>query len=344
MSTRDEYRVGWICALSVECAAAESMLDTVHPPLAIHEYDRNTYIFGSISGHNVVIACLPSGIYGTTSASVVANDMRMSFPYMRFCLIVGIAGGAPSAQYDIRLGDVVVSRPIPGFSGVIQYDYGKALEGGELVHTGSLDKPPMALLTAIARLQAYHELHGNSILNLHEGALRKHPRLRSKFKAPPTADDILFKPQYRHAETCDFERCEERYPDLLEDRPPRRSKRPQVFYGLIACANQVMRDAIKRDTLSQRHGILCFEMEAAGIMDAFPCLVIKGICDYCDSHKNKRWQGYAAISAAAYAKELLSFIPSSSVAGTSVLTPVLDNTYSRILGFDHAPQGHAGQR
>ena len=54
-------------------------------------------------------------------------------------------------------------------------------------------------------------------------------------------------------------------------------------------------------------------MEAAGLMDHFPCLVIRGICDYSDSHKNKRWQPYAAAVAAAYAKELLSLIPVSRV-------------------------------
>ena len=40
-------------------------------------------------------------------------------------------------------------------------------------------------------------------------------------------------------------------------------------------------------------------------MNHFPCLVIRGICDYSDSHKNKEWQGYAAMAAAAYAKDLL---------------------------------------
>ena len=40
-------------------------------------------------------------------------------------------------------------------------------------------------------------------------------------------------------------------------------------------------------------------------MNNVPCLVIRGICDYSDSHKSKEWQGYAAIVAAAYAKDVL---------------------------------------
>jgi nucleoside phosphorylase len=70
-----------------------------------------------------------------------------------------------------------------------------------------------------------------------------------------------------------------------------------------------------RDQISQEPGgLLCFEMEAAGIMQAFPCLVIRGICDFSDSHKNDIWQPYAAASAAAYTKELLYSIPHTSIA------------------------------
>jgi hypothetical protein len=66
-----------------------------------------------------------------------------------------------------------------------------------------------------------------------------------------------------------------------------------------------MKDALIRDKLTSQKDVLCFEMEAAGLMNHFPCLVLRGICDYADSHKNKAWQGYAAMVAAAYAKDLL---------------------------------------
>jgi nucleoside phosphorylase len=70
-----------------------------------------------------------------------------------------------------------------------------------------------------------------------------------------------------------------------------------------------MRNGIERDRISRElGGVLCFEMEAAGLMNTFPCLVIRGICDYSDSHKNKDWQAYAAAVAAVYAKELLGEI------------------------------------
>jgi nucleoside phosphorylase len=77
-----------------------------------------------------------------------------------------------------------------------------------------------------------------------------------------------------------------------------------------------MKDGRTRDQLAGELGILCFEMEAAGLVDTFPCLVIRGICDYADSHKNKQWQEYAAATAAGYAKELLYMVHAVRVADT----------------------------
>lgn len=74
-----------------------------------------------------------------------------------------------------------------------------------------------------------------------------------------------------------------------------------------------MKNGIRRDETAQELNVLCFEMEASGLMGHFPCFVIRGICDYADSHKNNQWQEYAAAVAAAYVKELLSEIPDTSI-------------------------------
>lgn len=85
----------------------------------------------------------------------------------------------------------------------------------------------------------------------------------------------------------------------------RASTDPVIHYGGIASGNQVMKDAASRDDIARELDVMCFEMEAAGLMDIMPCLPIRGICDYSDSHKAKEWQRYAAATAAAYAYELL---------------------------------------
>lgn len=128
MSDPQNYTVGWICAIPTEYVAARAFLDKVHEgPEYVSDRDNNDYTLGKVGRHNVVIAVLPDGEYGTASAASVASDMLHSFPNIRIGLLVGIGGGAPSTDHDIRLGDVVVSSPYGGNSGVFQYDFGKTI-------------------------------------------------------------------------------------------------------------------------------------------------------------------------------------------------------------------------
>src|ERR1700744_1819241 len=145
--SHDEYTVGWVCALPIELAAAQEMLDEEHEDLEQDEHDNNIYSLGRIAEHNVVIVCLPAGLIGNNPAAAVATQMRVAFRSMRFGLMVGIGGGVPSTEADIRLGDVVISQPHQGYGGVIQYDFGKATIGG-FQRTGVLNSPPGILLVA----------------------------------------------------------------------------------------------------------------------------------------------------------------------------------------------------
>ena len=306
--THEDYTVAWICALPLEAAVARAMLDKTHPQLSQSASDDNAYTLGEISGHNIIMACLPLGMYGTVSAATVAAHMRTTFPSIRFGLMVGIGGGVPSANNDIRLGDVVVSKPTGVLSGVVQYDHGKTLASGVFQQIGTMNQPPQVLLNAIARLHADEMLDSNrGIVEVISDVLDMNVDMKALLSRPADEQDRLFNPAYDHPpceDTCI--NCDERQ---LIHRDPRTSDDPQIHYGLIASGNQVMKHGKTRDRLAKEHGMLCFEMEAAGLMNQLPCLVIRGICDYSDSHKNKQWQGYAALAAAAYAKALLSVVP-----------------------------------
>ncbi|GMG13315.1 unnamed protein product [Aspergillus oryzae] len=303
--TRDDYTVAWICALPLEMAAAKAMLDEVHPPLPQPETDHNVYTLGSVGSHNVVVAPLPSGVYGTISAFAVVSHMVSTYSKIRFGLMVGIGGGVPSKSADIRLGDVVISKPTATSTGVIQYDYGKTLRDGRFQHTGSLNKPPPVLLKAMSQLES-DSMTGNTLISkILFNVLDECEEMREQFSRPK--DDWLFRSTYNH-ENSEYN-CSGCDQTQLVNRPERRTDDPCFHYGLIASGDQVMKDAKTRDSIAQDLDILCFEMEAAGLMDELPSLAIRGICDYCDSHKNKQWQGYAALAAAAYAKALLSKVP-----------------------------------
>jgi hypothetical protein len=201
----------------------------------------------------------------------------------------------------------------------VQFDLGKETNTG-FKRTGSLNKPPPVLLKAIGSLESKHGLYGSEDVPKHiSETYRKFPAYKAKH--PGLEQDWLFEAAYDHpnAESLTCQRCEL---TQLVDRDARETQDPAIHYGLIGSGNQVIKSSRVRDVLREQN-ILCVEMEAAGIMDNFPCLVIRGICDYCDSHKNKRWQPYAALTAAAYAKELLSTIPVLEVEAAPVALDVL---------------------
>jgi nucleoside phosphorylase len=249
--------------------------------------------------------------------------MLSSFPQIRFGLMVGIGAAIPRPEegWDIRLGDIVVSQPDGRSGGVIQYDLGKAKPGG-FERKGILNMPSEALLKTLAKLQAIHDLQASGIPKFLREMIKNYPEMaktksrRAAYMHQGQENDRLFASSYAHTGGSGCKRCD---PAQVVDRDDRESNEPQIHYGVIASGNTVVKDAKFRDSIVEDAGeeCICIEMEAAGLMNSFPCLVIRGICDYADSHKNDRWQPYAAATAAAYAKEFLGVLPGDDVANTT---------------------------
>ncbi|CAF3620941.1 unnamed protein product [Fusarium graminearum] len=301
--SRSSYTVGILCALPLELLAVRALFDAKHDSPRYIRGDSNTYALGTLSNHMVVAACLPAGEYGTNAAADSASNMKRTYPNIEFCLLVGIGGGAPTQDNDIRLGDVVVSLPTTKYPGVIQYDLGKEIEGSTFELTGSLHRPPRCLMTAVSSLRSNPDLPSNALQSSLEEVTRRVPESwKARYTHPGQDRDCLLKTTCTSCQTQGA--CSNREAHVHK-RTPRPTNHPEIHYGLIASGNRVLKDACVRDRWAKDYGILCFEMEAAGVMNTFPCLVIRGICDYADSHKNKRWQHYAAATAAAYAKLLL---------------------------------------
>ncbi|KAL7786114.1 hypothetical protein V8C43DRAFT_324923 [Trichoderma afarasin] len=305
--THEDYTIGWVCALPNEQAAAFFMLDETHADLVNPSNDQNAYTLGSIGKHNVVIAGLPKGRYGNNSSATVATRMISTFPNIRVGLMVGIGGGIPEKT---RLGDVVISCPSGTEPGVVQWDMGKAEHGGQFKRIGSLAPPPTALLTALGKFEADQITSRAKMLSYLNG-LEKRPTVSKSYLKSDSLKDVLFDSTYAHMEGEDCSRCDEK---MLVQRKAREDDMV-IHCGLIASGNQVIKDAVLRDKLYQMFdkNVLCVEMEAAGLMNDFPCIVIRGICDYADSHKDDKWQDYAAAVAAACAKAFLTVVPASEV-------------------------------
>ncbi|KAJ5827865.1 hypothetical protein N7447_004628 [Penicillium robsamsonii] len=343
MSDPAGYTVGWICALPVEYVAAQEFLDEEHDkPRFVSPNDTNDYTLGKMGEHNVVIAVLPNGEYGTASAASVATNMLNSFHNIRIGLMVGIGGGVPSETHDIRLGDVVVSAPRFGESGVFQYDFGKSIQGQKFQHTRFLNQPPTTLRTAMTGMQAQYKRKGHKLMEAINIILNTNFRLRSEYERPESSTDRLFQPSVNHESACGNASCVNDASNLVLRRERSEVEdNPAIHYGLIASANQLMKDALIRDRLAAEKDVLCFEMEAAGLMNTFPCLVIRGVCDYSDSHKNKQWQGYAAMVAAAYARDLLQRIPLNRIEAEEKISAVVSEELKGIQ--DRLDQAYSQQ-
>jgi nucleoside phosphorylase len=204
MSNQNEkYTVGWICAIEPEYLAAELCLDKTHARMTFRPSpnDTNIYVLGKIGDHNVVIACLPNGSHGTVSAANVAMNMLRSFPNVRIGLMVGLGGGAPSPDSDIRLGDVVVSSPGDGQGGVIQHDFGRTVQDQDFQNTGFVNRPPTILLNAVMKIRVNYRREPSKLEQAIDRILEKEEEeLREELGRPDPSTDVLYRSIFVHPE------------------------------------------------------------------------------------------------------------------------------------------------
>jgi nucleoside phosphorylase len=312
--TRHGFEIAVICALTLEADAVTALFDEYWNedgnPYGKAPSDPNAYSTGAIGRHSVVLAHMPG--MGKANAATVAANCRASFPNIKLALVVGICGAVPfgPSGEEVVLGDVIVS------DGVVQYDFGQRLPEQFVPKDTLLDslgRPNAEIRGLIAKLKS---LRGREMLQDkmagYMDMLRRKPQLAAEYPGIP--HDKLFTAAYRHVTdgiSCDECRCngQQVRRRRLEDGSPQ----PAVHFGLIASGDTVMKSGVERDIIAGRDGVIAFEMEGAGVWDNFPCVVIKGVCDYADSHKTKAWQKYAAATAAACMKAFLDhWVPSSA--------------------------------
>ncbi|GLA02670.1 hypothetical protein AnigIFM60653_002195 [Aspergillus niger] len=334
------YTVGWVCAIKDEVTASRAFLDEEHEQPPRRPNDNNVHIVGAMGEHKVVIAFPGAGSYGADVIAHTVAHMVRTFQNIRFGLMVGIGGGAPSAPdpkdplNDIRLGDVVVSMPKGNYSGVLQYDKGRWKDDGFEIRS-HMNQPPKLLLAAMKLLQSDHDIGRGKMTDYIEDIRQKSTALRSwGFRSPGRKLDRLYKPDFPHRGKKDCTDCGF---EGLEKRLDRETDEPVVHYGIIASANAMMRSAVYRDYLRNAWGVCCFETEAAGLMNDLPCVVIRGIASYSDGHKYDHWQRYAAATAAAYGKDLLRVMPPEEPGSTGV-TSRIDEYYKSFV-FDEIHPG-----
>lgn len=333
---REEFEIAIICALSTEYAAVEEIVDEFWDDrgdtYGKSPKDRNNYATGRIGEHNVVLLSLSAP--GKVNASRAASDLCLSYTKVKLALLVGVCGGVPQYTHDrktreIMLGDVIVGHTC------VSYDFGRLYGDGfrsKTVEVGSLGRssPDIRVLTnqyQTPRTRRIIEHRTGEILKAVQASVEERGD-SGEYDCPGSSKDKLFKPDYRHrhlgvrgcecsgssqdadpvcnealGSTCAELQCDER--EIITRKHRLLDAMPVLHIGRIASGDWIMKSGTKRDDVAKSHDVIAFEMEGAGIWDQLPCLVVKGVADYADSHKSKDWQRYAAATAACATKALL---------------------------------------
>ena len=378
---RGEFSIAILCALEIESDAVEAIFDEIwdgQDGYDIAPTDQNTYTTGRIGSHNVVLAYLPG--MGKVASASVAAALSHSFPNIDLGLVVGICGAVPRPKKkgEIILGDVIIS------TGVVQFDFGRKFTTGFKTKDTTEDRLGRSTFRIRTFLRRLRGQYARKLLGKDTLKFLKELWMTEGFEThhyPGAEADTLFKPQYLHkhksgacacvesedavcdqakdsscaelhcdkGETIERARLAKIWANSREDRAMR-DPEPLPHFGSMASGDQVIRDASYRDQLAEEKDIIAFEMEGAGMWDNFPTVVIKGVCDYADSHKNKAWHPYAAAVAAACMKAFLgqwgsprgkdatpAFMPEPGLKSEFTPTPTLTPEPESIPDFTPAP-------
>ncbi|KAK5987384.1 hypothetical protein PT974_11511 [Cladobotryum mycophilum] len=305
--------------------------------------DYNTYTPGRIGKHNVVLVLLYQ--IGKANAAAATAGIRSTYGGLELALLVGICGGVPfisgDVENEILLGDVVISTSIIQYdfgkeyldnsfrTDTVKDNLSKAATNiRSLLQIFETDR-------GLGLLQRQTSQFLVQLQNKGKGGCR----VLAKYSYPGTAKDQLFKSDYLHKHhgllahhcsichgdldavcqdslraTCEELGCEETHlvhreriqeKQKLERSDNQEAQEPVIHLGAIVSGDTVLKSGKDRDKIARKEGVIAFEMERPSIWEDIPCIIIRGVSDYTDSHANKKWQHFAAATAAATAKALL---------------------------------------
>lgn len=325
-SSSGNYEICIICALPLEARAVRATFnEAAGGDLGKVPDDTNIYTTGKIGPRNVLLVHMPG--MGINPAVAVASILKQS-KGIKLALLVGICGGVPTNMSEqLGLGDVIVGKQ------VIQYDFGTQYPDCFRRKTDpndELGRQSPEIRAFVAKLESMREpLAKKTYEYLNEFHSRSSLDGSDSLSGPPTPNDDLFKSSYWHMhrrlEDCKQGTCmngeaiceHARQSSCLEvgcgmeglERRVNAKKKPDIHFGRVASGNKVIRDGEERDKLGRTEDVIAVDMEGAGIWDYLPCVMVKAVCDYADSHKNKSWQEYAAFVAAACTKAIVEQWP-----------------------------------
>lgn len=305
--------------------------------------DTNTYTTGRFGKFDVVLVLLPNT--GKVSAASATASLRSSYPALRLVILTGICGGVPSSDAgdEILLGDVIISKTVIQYDYGKQYPDDFAVKDTTEDSLGRPDKNIRSLIAVLETARGRELIEKRAadfleqIQNFPATGIR---RKGDTYQYPGTASDKLFEASYRHKhhtslqclcaqcheysdpvceesrdQGCDVLGCDDKHSmprqrletkrQLEQQGGSKKAQIPSIFIGRFGSSDKILKSGEHRDWVAKRYGVLAFEMEGAGVWDELPCIIVKGVCNYADSHNNNLWQNFAAATAATVAKSLV---------------------------------------
>ncbi|KAH8890224.1 purine and uridine phosphorylase [Thozetella sp. PMI_491] len=371
-ASRSDFEVAIICALPTEYNAVSLLFDQFWDDggdtYQRHGGDYNHYTTGRIGKYNVVLALLPH--MGKAEAASAAASMRSSYQALKLALLVGVCGGIPEAPTgEILLGDVIISKSVVQYDFGRQYPDRFTRKDTVEDNLGRPNKDIRGLLALFETDRGIELLEQRTATFLEQLQARANTKRRQgkdRYKYPGTAQDKLFAPNYRHKHrgssacicngcvnetdpvctealsmSCNDLGCEATHLEArqrlhdktqLEQEGSLDAQQPFLHIGAVASSDTVLKSARHRDTIARQEGVIAFEMEGAGVWDEVPCIIVKGVCDYADSHKHKSWQDFAAATAASAAKAILERYIQTDKAGDTATMNKSTAGHNLVLG------------
>jgi nucleoside phosphorylase len=307
--------------------------------------DRNIYTTGRMGIHDVVLVLLPT--MGKASAAGTAAGLRFSYTELKLVILSGICGGVPfpNSSAEILLGDIIIGKKLVQYDFGRQYPDGFVVKDTDEDRLSRPDRHVRSLIATFETEHKAEQLREGVNLCLSQIQQKaRDKRRKTQYDFPGRGEDKLFSPEYTHmhrsqttcgcneqlssceaavAASCEELECSPSYlvsrkrieiSEEGESAEPMRSSKaasatqePKIFFGAVGSGDTVIKSGKYRDKIAKNHGLIAFEMEGAGLWDEVPCILVKSVCDYADSHKNKKWQPFAAAAATSAVKAMLKF-------------------------------------
>ncbi|UKZ60137.1 uncharacterized protein TrAtP1_001421 [Trichoderma atroviride] len=307
--------------------------------------DPNAYAIGKMAGHNVVLAFMPGmGKVNSANVAASFRMSFPNIKLGIVVGICGGVPGGEDGEKEVLLGDIIVSTALIQYDFGRQYDDRVVRRDTLQDNLSRPNLAIRSFLSKYSGLRGRKTLREKTFSYLDDLCVKNgfeksaypgadkdilyHPKYRHKHRnaavcsacsrcrkssdkvcdsalelscAELGCDDRMIIPRAR------IEKAKSTASSTVASRDEelREARKPFIHFGKMASGDLVIKSGRHRDKIAVREKVIAFEMEGAGVWDSFPTVVIKSVCDYADSHKNKTWQRYAAATAAACSKAFL---------------------------------------